>query len=516
MTESQPKSTSLALSGGGHRASLFTLGALLYLVDSGRNTDVTSIASVSGGSLTNGVIAQADTSFVDMDRKTFLTATGPLIRGCAFRGTVVVAPAVALWGAVLVTAIAALVLLFVSGLPSWTPDLLGTWTAPVVAGILAVVILGLIACRTRLADVVFRRQLFKNADGETVTLSKIQAPGKRGSGPVTHVFCSSELQSSLHTYFSGDFAYNHRFGLTQTAASRGLADLPLSTVVQASACFPPAFPPRRLKASKLGFPLHSDDKLWLSDGGVYDNMGDQWATGFVKRADRLGAIAPVIGEQPQRLIVVNSSFDGPWKSASLLQKTPLLGELFIFGSIVKLMHRVGTTNRRSRLIDEFKTRRAASYPDDVGNLIGAGGTLVHIGTPADWPLQSSSIPEPGTRQREIYDALKASTAITGDWASKSHRLARDLATGLWRIGEKKAAALIWQGYTQCMVNMRLFVDADTTEPDAGSTPTSPGNAYLTHVPTEDEIRKIVKDSAERAGPAIAEGMAGPDQTGRHG
>src|SRR5687768_10092987 len=51
-------SIALALSGGGHRATLFTLGALMYVVDAGRARDTSSIASVSGGSLTNGFVAQ--------------------------------------------------------------------------------------------------------------------------------------------------------------------------------------------------------------------------------------------------------------------------------------------------------------------------------------------------------------------------------------------------------------------------------------------------------------------------
>lgn len=55
------KSTShlaLALSGGGHRATLFALGALLALVDRGLNKRVVQIASVSGGSITNAFVAQ--------------------------------------------------------------------------------------------------------------------------------------------------------------------------------------------------------------------------------------------------------------------------------------------------------------------------------------------------------------------------------------------------------------------------------------------------------------------------
>ncbi|MDH4346170.1 MAG: hypothetical protein OEW31_07540, partial [Thermoleophilia bacterium] len=49
----------VALSGGGHRAALFGLGVLLYLADAGKSREVTSVASVSGGSLTNGYVAQS-------------------------------------------------------------------------------------------------------------------------------------------------------------------------------------------------------------------------------------------------------------------------------------------------------------------------------------------------------------------------------------------------------------------------------------------------------------------------
>jgi predicted acylesterase/phospholipase RssA len=47
----------VALSGGGFRATLHGLGVLMFLVDSGLNSQVTSIASVSGGSVTNGCVA---------------------------------------------------------------------------------------------------------------------------------------------------------------------------------------------------------------------------------------------------------------------------------------------------------------------------------------------------------------------------------------------------------------------------------------------------------------------------
>jgi hypothetical protein len=61
----------VALSGGGHRAALFGLGVLLYLVDAEKNREVTSIASVSGSSLTNGVVAQSS-NFTAVTQDEFL------------------------------------------------------------------------------------------------------------------------------------------------------------------------------------------------------------------------------------------------------------------------------------------------------------------------------------------------------------------------------------------------------------------------------------------------------------
>ena len=51
-------SIAVTSSGGGYRAAIFGLGVLLYLVDAGKNREVTSISSVSGGSITNAFVAQ--------------------------------------------------------------------------------------------------------------------------------------------------------------------------------------------------------------------------------------------------------------------------------------------------------------------------------------------------------------------------------------------------------------------------------------------------------------------------
>lgn len=56
--DTRTRKIAIALSGCGHRASLFGIGVLLYLTDAERNRDVVSVSSVSGGSLTNAWLAQ--------------------------------------------------------------------------------------------------------------------------------------------------------------------------------------------------------------------------------------------------------------------------------------------------------------------------------------------------------------------------------------------------------------------------------------------------------------------------
>ncbi|MDW3182790.1 hypothetical protein [Roseobacter sp.] len=52
----------ISLSGGGHRATLFSLGVFAFLIDAGLIGRVREISSVSGGSLTNGIIAAGVTA----------------------------------------------------------------------------------------------------------------------------------------------------------------------------------------------------------------------------------------------------------------------------------------------------------------------------------------------------------------------------------------------------------------------------------------------------------------------
>ena len=79
----------VALSGGGHRAALFSLGALLYLADVGKNRDVVCVSSVSGGSLTNGFLS-AHTRYQLSTASQLWVDVAPLVQRIANQGT--------LWG----------------------------------------------------------------------------------------------------------------------------------------------------------------------------------------------------------------------------------------------------------------------------------------------------------------------------------------------------------------------------------------------------------------------------------
>ncbi|HWN44778.1 MAG TPA: patatin-like phospholipase family protein, partial [Thermoanaerobaculia bacterium] len=70
----------LCLSGGGYRAMLFHVGVIWYLNDAGYLQKLARISSVSGGSITAGVLALAWPRLAVADRATAFRqhVTGPL------------------------------------------------------------------------------------------------------------------------------------------------------------------------------------------------------------------------------------------------------------------------------------------------------------------------------------------------------------------------------------------------------------------------------------------------------
>ena len=214
------------MSGGGYRAMLFHLGALWRLNEAGMLQSLERVASVSGGSITAGVLALAwpDLGF----------SSGVASR---FEETVA-AP--------------------IHALASRTVDLL--------AAAEGLLIHGSVAKRVARS---YDRHLYHQA-----TLQDLPDNGS-GQGP-RFVFNATNLQTGARWRFSRREMGDYKVGLVSNPT------LPLATAVAASSAFPPFLSPLVLKLgdetfrrARLKLDPAFRDRVVLSDGGVYDNLGVQ-------------------------------------------------------------------------------------------------------------------------------------------------------------------------------------------------------------------------------------------------
>lgn len=214
--------TALALSGGGFRATLFHCGALMRLNELGLLSTVTRISSVSGGSITSGMLAVKFASltnqngvFTDLVEK----VVAPLREFCSRS----IDTAAVGWGAII--------------------------------------------------------------PGKSVGDYLIDAYddlfGGQTLGKLPHlpqfVFNATNLQTGRLVRFRHDKLREWSIGETESS------NIPLSVAVAASSAFPPVLSPVTLDMSKAvwtplaGAVHHGDptytETLSLTDGGAYDNLG---------------------------------------------------------------------------------------------------------------------------------------------------------------------------------------------------------------------------------------------------
>lgn len=212
----------LCLSGGGYRAMLFHVGSLWRLYETGMLAKVDRISSVSGGSITAGVLALAWRRLFNgsaPDRSRFETElVGPIRR-----------------------------------LAGETIDALA-----IVGGLL---LPGTIAEKIQAA---YRKHLYGNA-----TLQDLpDAP--------RFIINASNVQSGALWRFSKPYMRDYRVGEVRNPT------VPLALAVAASSAFPPMLSPLVMELDPAAFTPGSGEDLQrepytsrvvLSDGGVYDNLG---------------------------------------------------------------------------------------------------------------------------------------------------------------------------------------------------------------------------------------------------
>jgi predicted acylesterase/phospholipase RssA len=536
--EDRTPSLTVALSGGGHRAALFGLGVLLYLADVGRNIDVTSIASVSGGSITNGYLAQ-HTSYNRTDAEQIQRTARELastianqgsLMGPRFSALVLGTTAVFLaagWialgldaGLVLRAGLGS-VLGLIAGIVlatlfrGWLPRLYialiglslfwalgGPWVLPVPAAVrflltllaLALWIWIIAARRSWVCEWAYERTFFSPGGHPTLL--------RETSGELDHVLCATELQSSEQLYFAKDFVYGYRYGV----GSPG--EMTLARAVQASACLPFAFAPRWFRRADYGFSFPREDVppvpdrakdtrfVVLTDGGVYDNMGDEWAFGFPGRKSSWPELASR-GREPTHAIIVNASAGKGW-DAFPPSVIPGWGELSGVLRIKDVLYDQTTAPRRRALVAAFNqaaAARAAAEHSGVGGAsarVGLLGALVDIGqSPFDVPnrfVANPALPEQGGRAKAALEELGDTKEIRKIWDDRQRESAR-IGTVLSRLGSEVSARLLHHAYVLAAVNLHVILNFPLPRP----------------LPGVDRFRALVAKEKRRSEPPAGEG-----------
>ncbi|AFM17720.1 putative esterase of the alpha-beta hydrolase superfamily [Mycolicibacterium chubuense NBB4] len=212
----------LCLSGGGYRAMVFHLGVLWRLNETGQLTELDRVSSVSGGSITAGVLAKnwAHLEFRNGVAQNFVDLCVEPVRRMA----------------------------------STDIDIAAVALGMLIPGV---------SISNRVAK-AYRRILFGKA-----TLQDLPDSPR-------FVFNATNLESGALLRFSKPYLADYRVGKIDSP------DLWIATAVAASSAFPPFLSPATLDledeewVTEPGNDLATPDfrgEIQLSDGGVYDNLG---------------------------------------------------------------------------------------------------------------------------------------------------------------------------------------------------------------------------------------------------
>jgi predicted acylesterase/phospholipase RssA len=438
MTDQQP-TIGVAISGGGHRASLFGLGALLYLIDADKGAHLGSVASVSGGSLTNAFFGlKVDLATVTPDamwRHAKLFAYQ-----IARRGTLWAAPLTYVYLLTLALLPAAAIAV------SW----LCPWWAIVLAWVVVLALGGWLSQgRSAVVAAAFESTLLGKA-----TLASM-------NGTVGHIICATDLQMGQDVFFSSGFVYSWRSGWGIPATMRA------AQAAQASAALPGAFNVVSLPLKRFGLPeprvaeeRHPPRRFKLLDGGVYDNMGTEWLLNIGERL-RDGT-PPVSVKTVDEAIVVNASA-GEDVTQRRWIKVPFVGEILSLLAVKDVMYRQTTAVRRRLLNVRYHIAQDRdSIPADARVRKDAlRGTTIQIDrSPFELPTEfSKGSDELAQRAQAAISALEQD-AGTDDarayWAAEAEAN-RTVKTTLSRIGAGRAQSLIRHGYVLTLVNSHVLL-----------------------------------------------------------
>jgi predicted acylesterase/phospholipase RssA len=493
----------IAISGGGHRATAWAIGTLAALVETGTNQEVVSVASVSGGSIANGAVARAGDLKLHTDGRAFAAAMGPTLRvvatdglffpGRATRGYVastlglvgifaiagvgLLAALVAagreprlIWYAALGLVVGAAIgwvlggwmhvprpLVVVVGaalgtIVAWGGAALtgglhgsGLWVTLAMLG-LAWLVLGwlaleLLARRGQAVERALAHGLLAHpTERRPMMLAEVEST-------VNHVFCATDLESGDHFYMAPRFLYGFREGISTT----GPTSVSLAAAAQASAALPGAFPPAVIATGpfvrdpSIDVPPTPPERVVLSDGGVYDNMADQWESGLPRR---LTICAPLQEVQEPAQVLVVSNASATWEWMPFVANGRIAHELVGLLRDQGVQYDVSTARRRNQLLERFqRNRRAGTGP--VGVIVMIDRLPMSLAQPF-----TAGSDEIAARAVEAVRFLD--TCHTPDeWEAMAERNAH-VATTLGPIGVDTTLDLMEHAFTSTVVGLYVL------------------------------------------------------------
>ena len=290
----------VSLSGGGIRATLFAIGALIALLDAGQLSRVRVVSSVSGGSIASALLAaglRASEGDASKTRETMLDAADSLRK----RGVFLTPRWWTLLSAIVITSLVVAPILLNARV------VMGRDGEPVDAAAYFWSAAGLYFA-FNLAVVWFGRRHWQ-LDTYAQALASLRTDGVDADVPVrgpdkkewkrfpladlpakpSFVFCAADLQTAKPVFFA-------RGGVATKAGLWRDSDATLLRSVYASAAFPFFFPAQRVRTQ--------EGKKWATDGGVVNNLGTDWKDA----ADHLELPMPVAGDH---WLIVNASRPAP-------------------------------------------------------------------------------------------------------------------------------------------------------------------------------------------------------------
>lgn len=438
----------LALSGGGVRASFFSLGVVMYLLDSGLHQRVSVVSSVSGGSIANAALAMSQQDFangsaarIQEDIRRFashLAENGPFfVKQFKLQS---------LFLLVNVVGVASLYLYSILALPGIFRNSLLNLQAWAVMLTSLLFILVSWWNRRGIQIKIYERFLGSAKRGPTTTPGATRIQGlldrtrliELPESSTVHIFCATELVSGTPILMSREWTYSVAYGWSRLP-------LRLSEVMYASAAFPVVFPP---------LPVHVDPSEWsggervdrpqkmrLADGGVYNNLGTDWTRLLGRASATFDGVDKRFSVPPAGNVHVIVNASAPPRVASL-------GGLWLVRGIrafVRIMTVMYENTVRPRLENLQQNDQCRTVVIDITDSPLSA---------ADQILQDPGDAEVKLRAGEMIEALK-NNRPPNYWNEYNQKAAR-VKTTLDSVGKQQAAQLLRHGYLSATVVLHSY------------------------------------------------------------